>query len=77
MAAPKIQLRRSSVSGKKPTTTQLQLGELAVNTYDGKVYIKQDTDGVGVGTTVVTVNPWEINEGETELSFSGSVSVGG
>lgn len=77
MAAPKIQLRRSSVSGKKPTTTQLQLGELAVNTHDGKVYIKQDTDGVGVGTTVVTVNPWEINEGETELSFSGSVSVGG
>ena len=77
MAAPKIQLRRSSVAGKKPTTTQLQLGELAVNTYDGKVYIKQDTDGVGVGTTVVTVNPWEINEGETELSFSGSVSVGG
>ena len=41
-----------------PTTTQLALGEVAINTYDGKVFIKKD-DGtesiVEVGATVVAV----------------------
>ena len=41
-----INLKRSSVSGKVPTTTQLELGELAVNTYDGKLYLKKN-DGSG------------------------------
>jgi hypothetical protein len=34
-----VKLRRSSVSGQKPTNTNLQLGELALNTTDGKVYM--------------------------------------
>ena len=34
----RIQLKRSAVSGKVPTTGDLQLGELALNTYDGKLY---------------------------------------
>ncbi len=37
-----IQLKRSSVASKVPTTTQLSLGELALNTYDGKLYTKID-----------------------------------
>ena len=43
--AQTIQLKRSSVPGNVPTTAQLALGEIAVNTYDGKVFIKKD-DGV-------------------------------
>ena len=54
MATP-IRIKRSAVAGKKPTTEQLQLGELAVNFYDGKVFFKQDTQGVGIGTRVVEV----------------------
>ena len=38
----KIQLRRSAVAGRIPTTTQLDLGEIGINTHDGKVYIKKD-----------------------------------
>lgn len=34
-----IKLRRSSVSGQKPTNTNLQLGELALNTTDGKAFM--------------------------------------
>ena len=34
-----VKLRRSSVSGQKPTNSNLQLGELALNTTDGKVYM--------------------------------------
>ena len=33
-----VKLRRSSVIGKKPTNAQLELGELSINTSDGKVY---------------------------------------
>jgi len=40
--AVKIELKRSAIPGKVPTTAQLDLGELAINTYDGKVYLKQD-----------------------------------
>jgi plastocyanin len=54
MATP-IRIKRSAVAGKKPTVDQLQLGELAVNFYDGKVFLKQDTGGVGIATGVVEV----------------------
>ena len=40
---------------QKPTDGQLQLGELAVNFYDGKIFLKQDTGGVGVSTRIVEV----------------------
>jgi len=63
MATP-IRIKRSAVSGKRPTKEQLQLGELAVNFYDGKVFFKQDTNGVGIGTRIV-----EIGAGST--SFTG------
>ena len=42
MAAPSIRLRRSSTNGAVPTTSQLALGEVAINTYDGKLFIKKD-----------------------------------
>jgi hypothetical protein len=40
--AVKIELKRSAIPGKVPTVEQLDLGELAINTYDGTVYLKQD-----------------------------------
>ena len=41
-----IRLRRSASAGNVPTTSQLDLGELALNTYDGKVYLKKEVSGV-------------------------------
>ena len=35
-----IKLRRSATFGAIPTTSNLDLGELALNTYDGKLYMK-------------------------------------
>lgn len=37
-----IQLKRSAVPAKVPTTTDLSLGEIAINTYDGKLYLKKN-----------------------------------
>lgn len=36
-----IKLRRSAVPGRVPTTSQLDLGEMAINTYDGKIFLKR------------------------------------
>ena len=36
-----IKLRRSATQGAIPTTSNLDLGELAINTYDGKLYVKK------------------------------------
>ena len=43
-----IVLKRSSTPGKVPTTSQLALGEIGINTYDGLIYIKKDDGAVSV-----------------------------
>ena len=40
--ANKILVKRSAVTSNVPTTAQLELGEIAINTYDGKMFIKKD-----------------------------------
>src|SRR6056300_1228004 len=79
MAAPIVRIKRSSQAGKIPTNSQLLLGELAINTTDGKVYIEQERGGVGVGTTVIAVNPWNVGLGGDayDINFTaGDVGVG-
>ena len=41
-----IKVKQTAVTGRTPTTAQLQLGELAVNTYDGRLFLKQNLNGV-------------------------------
>jgi len=77
MANPKIKVKRSSVAGKVPAPTQLERGELAVNSYDGKVYIVKDQFSVGIATTTTTVNPWLETGVGVGLSYSGDVKIVG
>jgi hypothetical protein len=53
-------VKRSAVSGNVPSTSALALGELAVNTYDGKLFFKKN-DGA---ESLVEVS----NEGHTHTS---------
>lgn len=79
MANPVIKIKRSAVAGKVPTTTSLELGELAINTYDGKVFIQQDQSAVGVASTVITINPWSVGVGSDAYNTyftAGSVGIG-
>jgi hypothetical protein len=48
-----VKLKRSAVANAVPTTAQLDLGELAINTNDGKLYLKKD-DGT---ESIVLANP--------------------
>jgi hypothetical protein len=55
-----IQVKRSSVPAKVPVVGDLSLGEFAINTYDGKLYIKKDSGTpavVEIGATVSGANP--------------------
>ena len=47
-----FKLKRSSVSGRAPDTGSLDYGELAVNTYDGVLYLKKND---GNGDTVIPI----------------------
>lgn len=49
-----IKLRRSAVPGSVPTTSTLAFGELALNTYDGKIYFKKNQGGLD---SIVTISP--------------------
>jgi hypothetical protein len=63
-----VKLRRSSVSGQKPTNSNLQLGELALNTTDGKVYMaKSGSLGPSVEELISTNT---VNTGSVNISGS-------
>lgn len=78
MADPVIKIKRSSVAGKIPNIISLPTGEFAINTYDGKVFIQKD-QGVGIGSTIIVVNPWSVGTGTNtyDIYFTdGSVGIG-
>lgn len=63
-----IKLKRSLVPGSKPTTSDLTAGELAINVYDGKVFLRK-SGSVDVVQEVIT------NEYTGSISVDGSVTA--
>ena len=57
-----VQLKRSALSGKVPGTGSLNLGELALNTYDGKIFFRRSgsTDTVQEVITTNVINTGSI-----------------
>jgi hypothetical protein len=47
MAPPIIRIKRSAVPGKRPTISDLPLGELGLNTYDAELYARRERAGIG------------------------------
>ena len=72
MATP-FRLKRSAIEGKRPAQADLQLGELALNTYDGYLYTERE--GVGLAT-VTNLTPWYENYGGGSIYYSNSVGIG-
>jgi hypothetical protein len=72
MSVNQLKLKRSAVSGKQPTTSSLALGELAVNTVDGKVFLKKD-DGIQTIVELATTSG-SINFASTS-SFANNFNV--
>lgn len=64
-----IVLKRSSLPGKVPDTGSLNLGEIAINTYDGKVFLKRSGSIESI-QEIITTNV--INTGSITLTQTGS-----
>ena len=81
MSTPLI-LKRSAVPGRVPTTGDLQLGELGLNTYDGRLYTRKDngtasiieigasTTGAGTGDGLCVLRAGDTMSGELRLPAS-------
>jgi hypothetical protein len=69
-----VKLKRSAVSGKSPTISDLQLGEVALNTADGNLFFKKDDGASQQIVEVVTKNGRQTLSYKT---FSDDVDVGG
>ena len=67
--AQNILLKRSAVTGKTPSTASLQLGELAINTYDGKIHFKKSGSVESIQSIVTTDSQ---TTGSISLTGSGS-----
>jgi len=74
-----VQLKRSALSGKVPGTGSLNLGELALNTYDGKIFFRRSgsTDTVQEVITTNTTNTGSVTITGTLTAGSilGSISA--
>jgi hypothetical protein len=71
-AANVVKLKRSAVAGRVPATADLALGELALNTYDGRIYLKKSVASV---ESIVTIQQVTGGTG-VAVSDSGVVSIG-
>ena len=74
-----VQLKRSATAGAIPSTSDLSLGELAINTYDGKAYIKKSVGGtetiveVGADSSEITAMAhYLFNASANQTTFSGT-----
>ena len=78
MATPIIKFKRSAVEGKRPDINSMILGELAINTYDGRIFLRRDTSGAsGVDTGNYLVNPFIENNSFTGIAYTGDIEVSG
>lgn len=67
--AQNIILKRSSLPGKVPDTGSLNIGEIAVNTYDGKLFIKRSGNTDSIQSVLTTDS---ITTGSITLTQTGS-----
>ncbi len=72
-----IKLRRSAVSGNKPNTSQLDLGEVAINTHDGKMFFKRDKNGelsiIELGGAAVAENVFYVSKSGNDSNAGTSI----
>ena len=67
--AQTIKLKRSATAGNTPTTSQLALGELGINTTDGKLFLKKSVSGT---ESIVDVGGLPLTGG----TLTGNLSLG-
>ena len=73
-----VQLKRSAVASKVPVTADIALGELALNTYDGRLFFKKDSGTPAIVTVVTTGDTQTLtNKTLTSAVISGTLTANG
>ena len=75
--ASKIKHKRSSVAGRVPVAADLEAGELALNTNDGKVYLKKDNDDILDITSTIFKNDSNATISDTGGNGQFNVTIDG
>ena len=80
-----IQVKRSAIPAKVPLTGDLALGELGINTYEGKLYLKKDNGtasiievgggGAGTVTSVAASVPSLLSISGSPITTSGTLAI--
>jgi hypothetical protein len=82
MAYNNVKFKRSAVAGKIPQTTDLELGQLALNTHDGRIYLKKSVSSV---ESIVTIQAFPeggdsgqvlVTDGAGNLSWANNGGAG-
>jgi len=68
-----IRMKRSSVAGKVPASADLELGEMAINTRDGRLFLKKNVSGV---ESIVEIGPVVSVAGRTGAVTLAKADVG-
>jgi len=78
--AQTVKLKRSATEGAAPSTSDLALGEVAINTYDGKVYIKKNDGSDSIvevgGAASGAYTKYAYTATSSQTTFSVSYAVG-
>lgn len=74
MASSEIKLKRSSVQSKVPSIGDLTLGELSVNTFDGKLFFKKNNGSDSI-ESIVTTNAQITGSVELTGALTSSLSL--
>lgn len=69
--------KKTAISGRSPTTSQLEYGELAINTVDGKVFFKYDPGSGAVLATLLEVTEDNLAVDPSGLGNSSSTTLAG
>ena len=74
-----VKLKRSSVEGKVPTTSNLELGELSINTHDGRVFFEKSSSNGFEIEHIITTNSQTTGSIELvgSITASGDISSSG
>lgn len=68
-----VRIRRSAVNGAVPTTTQLALGELGLNTFNGRLFCEQD-DGTA---TITELSAPRTYKEACRIATTGNITLSG
>jgi len=78
-----VKIKQSAVPSRVPTTSDLALGELGVNTYDGKLYTRKDNGtasiieiGASSASTPILENLQTVSTSKTLTASSNGISLG-